>query len=321
MAPSYAIAAQLSERIYEYIATQKTVPWRQTWVSRTFNPVTDTRYKGINYLLTSMHLERHKLQVPQFMTFRQVKNLWGTVKKWETSVPIIFYKSFIRTGKEMDIDQRNEIVSDNALQVLGHRTTTKDLVPSYFLRTYNVYWLEQTTLPVESYAPTLESSKPSVDHEHLLKIIQNYCDREKIEVTYAGVRAYYQPSKDSIQIPRRENFERVEDFYFTLCHELAHSTGHINRLARFKTSEEMETSRKEQYAFEEIVADITACLLMQQAWLTPDLPNSASYIEGFLRYWSDKKSQLYMACRKAQKAADYISNTSKWGNNIPVEST
>ena len=84
-------------------------------------------------------------------------------------------------------------------------------------------------------------------------------------MTYAGVRAYYQPSKDSIQIPRRENFERVEDFYFTLCHELAHSTGHIDRLARFKTSEEMETSRKEQYAFEEIVADITACLLMQQA--------------------------------------------------------
>lgn len=39
----------------------------------------------------------------------------------------------------MDIDQRNEIVSDNALQVLGHKPTTKDLVPSYFLRNYNVY--------------------------------------------------------------------------------------------------------------------------------------------------------------------------------------
>ncbi len=321
MTPSYKIASELSERIYEHISSNKSIPWRQTWCSKTSNPCTDTKYKGINYFLTMMHMERHKLQVPQFLTYRQVKNLWGSVKQWETSVPIIFYKSFIRTGKEMDIDQRNEIVSDNALQVMGHRTTTKDLVPSYFLRTYNVYWLEQTTLPVESYAPSLEGSKPSVDHEHLLKIIQDYCDREKIEVTYAGVRAYYQPSKDSIQIPRRENFERVEDFYFTLCHELAHSTGHRDRLARFKTSEEMETNRKELYAFEEIVADICSCLLLQQAGLTPDLPNSASYIEGFLRYWSDKKSQLYMACRKAQKAADYISNTSKWGNNIPVEST
>lgn len=172
--------------------------------------------------------------------------------------------------------------------------------------------MEQTTLPIESYVPTLTETKPSVDHEHLLKIIQDYCVREHIEVTYAGLRAYYQPGKDCIQIPRRENFEKIEDFYFTLCHELAHSTGHRDRLSRFKSSEEMEASRREQYAFEEVVADMTASLLMQQAGLSPDLPNSASYIEGFLRYWSDKKSQLYKACRQAQKACDYICNTTKW---------
>lgn len=316
MTPSYKIASDLSERIYEYIATQKTVPWRQTWISRTYNPVTDTKYKGVNYFLTIMHMERHKLQVPQFLTFRQIQNLWGMVKKWASSVPIIFYKSFMKTGKDMDIDQRNELVSDNALQVLGHKQTTKDLVPSYFLRNYNVFWLEQTTLPIESYAPTLTEAKPSVDHEHLLKIIQDYCVREHIEVTYAGLRAYYQPGKDCIQIPRRENFERIEDFYFTLCHELAHSTGHRDRLGRFKSSEEMESSRREQYAFEEVVADMTASLLMQQAGLSPDLPNSASYINGFLRYWSDKKNQLYKACRQAQKACDYICNTAKWWNTI-----
>ncbi len=75
MAPSYRIASDLSERIFDYIETQKTVPWRQTWVNRTYNPVTDTKYKGINYFLTMMHMERHKLQVPQFLTFRQIQNL------------------------------------------------------------------------------------------------------------------------------------------------------------------------------------------------------------------------------------------------------
>lgn len=212
----------------------------------------------------------------------------------------------------MDIDQRNELVSDNELQVLGHKTMPKDMLPSFFLRNYNVYGLEQTTLPVETYAPNIEMKDTPVDHEYLLKVIKDYCEREHIEVTYAGLRAYYHTGKDSIQIPRRENFERIEDFYFTLCHELAHSTGHRDRLSRFKSSEEMEESRREQYAFEEVVADMTASLVMQQAGLTPDLPNSAAYIAGFLRYWSDKKSQLYKACRQAQKACDYICNTSKW---------
>lgn len=321
MAPSYRIASDLSERIFEYIETQKTVPWRQTWVNRTYNPVTDTKYKGINYFLTMMHMERHKLQVPQFLTFRQIQNLWGMVKRGEKSVPIIFYKSIIKSGKELDIEQRNELMSDNELQVMGHKAMPKEMLPNFFLRNYYVYGLEQTTLPVETYAPNLEIKNAHVDHEFLLKAIHEYCDREHIEVTYAGLRAYYQPGKDCIQIPRRENFERIEDFFFTLCHEIAHSTGHRDRLNRFKTSDEMEASRKEQYAFEEVVADMTACLLMQQAGIAPDLQNSSSYIEGFLRYWSDKKSQLYKACRQAQKACDFIINNTKWWNSLPVEST
>jgi antirestriction protein ArdC len=122
-------------------------------------------------------------------------------------------------------------------------------------------------------------STPSVDHEKFLKIIHDYCDREKIQVDYAGLRAYYRPKDDTIQVPRRENFESIEDFLFTLSHEIAHSTGHRDRLARFQTSTEMEESRKELYAFEEIVADMTACLLLSESGITPDMANSASYVE------------------------------------------
>lgn len=315
MTASSQIASELSERIYGFIETHKSLPWRQGWISRTSNPITDTRYKGINHFLTMMHMEEYKLQIPQFLTFKQVKSLWGMVKPWEKSVPIIFFKSYIKDGDEEKSDSRElELVSHNATRVLWHKAVPKSMVPKFFLRNYHIYGLEQTTLPLDTYDTDREKNQTSADHSTLLKVIQEYCDREHIEITCAWLRAYYAPSKDSIQIPRRENFDRIEDWFSTLCHELAHSTGHKDRLARFQTSSEMEESRKEQYAFEEVIADMASCLLMRQFNINPDLPNSAAYVSGWLSHWQDKKQQLYRACREAQKVVDYICNTSSWSN-------
>ncbi len=251
------------------------------------------------------------------MTFTQIKNLGGMVLPWEKSVQIIFYKSYVRSAKNMDMDQKNDLVSDNSLHTLGHKSIPGALRPSYFLRYYNIYGVEQTNLPPESYDPKHEGPKENVDHEQLLKVIQDYCTREHIEVTYAGLRAYYEPGSDSIKIPRRENFAKMEDFIHTLCHEIAHSSGTPSRLGRYQSTADIETSRRDQYAFEECVADATATLLMSQFWLSVDLPNSASYIEGWLKSWSDKKDQIYKAMKQAQRACDYICNTNKWWNAIP----
>lgn len=312
--PSSQIASELSERIYGFIETHKTLPWRQGWISRTFNPLTEVRYKGINHLLSIIHMEEHKLKVPQFLTYKQVKSLWWMIKQGEQGVPIIFFKSYIKKTEEDASDDRFELVSDNAVHIMGHKPAPKSKVPSFFLRNYRLYGLEQTTLPLETYDQNYGKNPTAEDHKELLKVIQDYCDRERLDVTCAGLRAWFSPSRDSIQIPRRENFERVEDFYFTLIHELAHSTWAPSRLSRYKASSELESGRKELYAYEEVVADMTACLLMRQFNINPDLPNSAIYVSGWLSYWQDKKQQLYRACRDAQKAVDYICNTSAWGN-------
>lgn len=314
MTASCQIAAELSDRIYGFIESHKSLPWRQWWISKTYNPLTEVRYKGINHFLTMMHMEEYALKVPQFLTFKQVKTLGWIVKPWEKSVPIIFFKSYIKKTEEDASDDRFELVSDNAVHIMGHKPAPKSKVPNFFLRNYRLYGLEQTTLPLETHDQNYGKNPTAEDHNELLKIIQDYCDRERLDVTCAGLRAYYTPSKDSIQIPRRENFERIEDFYFTLIHELIHSTGHRDRLARFKSSSEMEEGRKEQYAYEEIVADMGASLLMRQFNINPDLPNSAVYISWWLSYWKDKKSQLYRAARDAQRAVDFICNTSAWGN-------
>lgn len=314
MTASCQIASDLSERIYEFIQTHKSIPWRQSWVSKTFNPITDTRYKGINHFLTLMHMEDYSLKIPQFLTYRQIRSLGGYIKPWEKSVPIIFFKSYKKDVKEENDEWGTELVSHNAVTVMGHKPAPKSMIPKFFLRTYHNYGLEQTTLPLETYDADREKNQVQPDHESFLKTIQDYCDREHIDVTYAGLRCFYNSSLDSINITRRENFDKVEDWLFTLAHELAHSTWHKDRLSRFKSSSDMETSRKEQYAFEEVVADMTACLLLRQFNINPDVPNSASYISWWLTYWRDKKQQLYKACREAQKAVDYICNNALWWN-------
>ena len=315
MTPSYGIAHELSEQIYQFISEKKTLPWRQWWISRAFNPITETRYKGINHFMALISMERYKLTIPQFLTYKQIHELWGAVKQGEKSIPIIFFKTYARSFKDVDIDIKNELASENSECTLGHKSLDEKHRPGYFLRYYRVFWVEQTKLPMECYYHAGVPQTEAIDHEKLLATIRAYCERENIRIEYKWLRAFYDLNNDSIQIPRRENFTRISDFYFTLLHEIAHSTGNKQRLMRFSESIRSGSSR-EEYAFEEVVADMSACLMMSRAWLSPDLPNSASYVDGWLTYWEDKKDQIYKASRIAQKVSEFVFNDLPWWNNI-----
>jgi antirestriction protein ArdC len=62
---------------------------------------------------------------------------------------------------------------------------------------------------------------------------------------------------------------------------------------------------------------MTACLLLSESGITPDMANSASYVEWWLSHWKDKKQYLYRACRDAQKACEYILANAHWWNDVP----
>jgi antirestriction protein ArdC len=113
---------------------------------------------------------------------------------------------------------------------------------------------------------------------------------------------------DSIKMPYEERFERSEEFYSVLFHELAHSTGHQKRLARKEVMERYEFG-SESYGTEELVAELTSSMLCGVAGIsnqTIDL--AASYIDGWLNLIKKDKKLIVMAAAQAQKAADYILN-------------
>ena len=65
---------------------------------------------------------------------------------------------------------------------------------------------------------------------------------------------------------------------------------------------------KEKYAFEELVAEIGACLLMHHFNLktAATMPNSCSYIKGWLSGLENDSKYIFSAAAQASKAVDLV---------------
>lgn len=119
-------------------------------------------------------------------------------------------------------------------------------------------------------------------------------------------RAYYSPREDCVGLPVRERFERTEDYYSTVFHELVHSTGHEKRLNR-STLTEPAGFGSNPYCKEELIAEMGAVFLCGQAEIgARTIDNSAAYINGWLEQLRQDKMLIVQAAAQAQKAADFI---------------
>jgi antirestriction protein ArdC len=80
-----------------------------------------------------------------------------------------------------------------------------------------------------------------------------------------------------VSVPTPEQFRSAEGYYGTLFHELTHSTGHETRLDR---PELVDTAGfgSPTYSREELVAEIGAAFLENDAGLEVDYQNDAAYL-------------------------------------------
>lgn len=126
-------------------------------------------------------------------------------------------------------------------------------------------------------------------------------------VTWGGDEACYTPSKDRITMPHKQRFGSELDVITILFHELGHWTGHKSRLNRRGVTE-CRGKGSPEYAFEELVAELTACFLL--AYL--DIPDRyevrqhAGYIKGYISLLENDGKALRQAAGKAGNAARYL---------------
>ncbi len=108
-------------------------------------------------------------------------------------------------------------------------------------------------------------------------------------------------------MPKLETFIDADSYYKVLFHELAHSTGHKDRLNR-KTLLEVNKWGDTTYAKEELVAEISAMYIVGLLGLEPkdNESNSQAYIKGWCKYLEDKPKECVYAMQQATKVVDYI---------------
>lgn len=106
-----------------------------------------------------------------------------------------------------------------------------------------------------------------------------------------GDSAYYSISKNEIVVPEKKQFKDGESFYSNLFHEMTHSTGAERQLNRIKPT----SFGSEEYAREELVAELTAALTAQRYGMTKYLKgDSAAYLKSWLD--SQKESPQFIGC-------------------------
>jgi len=279
-------------KVYE-IVTQKiidklnqgVIPWEKPWIGLR-NYVTKREYHGINLLLLS--IDKH--QSSEFVTFRQVRDLKESVKKGSRADMVIFFRRYEVEAKDKDGNLEIDETTGEPKKELR-----------FALRYYNVFNLDQTTIPLPDYS----NGKQIKKCEDILRDMPNLPAIEE-----GGSAAAYNPRLDLLRIPSKREFKDREKYYSSAFHELVHSTGHETRLNRknFKHN----GFGDEKYSKEELVAEIGASFLCATCGIeNKTIDNSSAYIQGWLKRLNNDKTLIISAAAQAQKAVDYILNNNK----------
>jgi antirestriction protein ArdC len=263
---------------------QGTAPWRKPWRSEPpCNLVSGKEYRGINpFLLASLGYGSR-----YWVTYNQTCKLGGSVRRGEKSSIVTFWN----IGEERTVRDAD-----------GKERKSKP----FLLRYYRVFNVEQTEGIADKLG--LGNATPRVASiEQCEGIVSGMPNAPKME---QDGRAWYRPSTDTVGMPSKSLFHSSEEYYSTLFHELTHSTGHSSRVGR-EGIEQLNTFGSESYSKEELIAEMGAAMLCGVTGIAPaTIENSAAYLQSWINRLKGDSKLLVSAASAAQKAADYIRNTS-----------
>jgi antirestriction protein ArdC len=291
--PHFDVFTIITNRIIEQLE-QSVIPWRKPWTEggHPQNLFTKRPYTGMNtWLLGSLGYEQN-----YFLTWKQIKAVGASVKKNEKGTMVIFWKR-LPPSQEQDNQEPQKL---------------KSVLRYYYV--FNIAQIdnlpEVVTIP---YPPDTINQINACD-----EIIESipHCPTIK----HGKQKAYYDPTNDYINMPKKDSFTTSAAYYGTLFHELIHSTGHYSRLNR-KEIAEPNGYGSIPYSIEELTAEIGACYLNSIAGIVnKEFDNSVAYIKGWIDKLKNDKRIIVYASGQAQRATDYILNVQSY-RGVDIEET
>lgn len=279
---------EISDKIVSMIENGKTGMWSKEWDNSknlgSFDPrnaTTGMTYNGVNrFLLALTMMANEDFTENKWATFKQAQTQGWKVKKGSKGVTLCYYSKYAKEDK-----------------------TTGEEKEYFFLKSFTVFNVAQ----LEGYEPS-ESEEELLQAPENCELVQAIIDNTDVKFAVEqGDKAFYAPSLDCIQMPPKVTFKSESSYYATLLHELTHSTLHESRLKRGEEYRKKYATHKEQYAREELVAELGSAFLCSEiGCINETLENHANYLDNWLSVIKSDKKAIFKACADAQKAADYI---------------
>ena len=270
----------VTDRIIEQLE-QGIIPWEKPWggvIDGAYNRISKKPYSLLNQMLLQHSGE--------YATFKQWSELGGHIRKGEKSEIVVFWK--LQPYEDENADGEKIIKQ----------------IP--LLRYYSVFHVSQVD-GIEPKELDLNEFEPIEEAE---RIKTEYMTREHLKILEKLTnKAFYSPTFDYIQIPCKEQYQNVEEFYSTLFHEMVHSTGYKTRLDREDVKDCMYFG-SENYSKEELTAELGSAFLVNLLGIETknSFRNSSAYIQGWLGRLRGDKKFIVSASSKAEKAVKYILN-------------
>lgn len=285
---------------------QGIIPWQKPWKNIASGCEDDL---AISYssrkpysFLNQMLLGRNG----EWLTFKQVKEMKGSIKKGAKAGMVVFYKRIVVKEKVQDAE--------------GNEKEKSSVIP--MLKYFNVYHIDDCTGIDTKIQPKPAEAEDEVTIEPIEaaeKVINGYLNREKslkLHNDRPSSRAFYSPMFDEVTVPMMKQYDVKDEYYSTLFHELVHSTMTPERMNRAEGMNNHFASQK--YSREELVAELGAAMLCAATGIKNDgaFKNSVAYIQGWLKELRDDKKAIVWAASRSEKAARFIYNGERVANTI-----
>ena len=261
-------------------AGQWKMPWRNPEMYAR-NPTRGRIYQGMNQMILSLTGTERGYETSRWAGESQWKKLGGKLKPGARDRGVAILVP--REGRTF-VDSSGKEVSQGKFYVVQTVFNVADVsgLPEKF------YKVEDTDINKEERLQDIEN------------VIQEI---GPAFVESKGSQAFYRPLTDKIHMPAFEQFEDALSFYGTAMHETVHWTSHPTRLNRTLGRQFGD----EQYAFEELVAEIGSAFAMGTMGLEPTVrEDHLLYLNSWLKKLKQDPLALHRAILQAQQANDYL---------------
>ena len=320
--PAADIYKMITDKVISMFKTAKASDYHRAWKDDAFfiplNFDSKKPYRGVNRLLLQERIGfAGAFRNPYFLTFNQIKKHGGKLKKGTRGYEVVYYsiRYIVPADKNTGRKAYSSTNAHKVIDFIDKHKLSEDIVTRIpMIRYYNVYngaSIEGIDFQLDKLQIGRAVPDTAPENQAAALIVENYPNPPAIK--HEGNQAYYSPSGDYVKMPKREQFDSINDYYRTLFHELTHSTGHEKRLDRGINL----MLEKEDYAKEELVAEFGAVFL--SAWagiMWYNNKNHASYLKGWnsaIKEAENDNKFLMKAASLAQAATDYILNLNPAG--------